>query len=245
MLTQGLRSQATQHISEPGPPPRGALCLLHAPRMWCRGAACRMNLWSVHEVMEKHPQQRSLTHAYHLLENGKITPSRFFWPVAFKVDFHNPTLERLTGRIAPPRGKLHHSGNHHHCQIIIIFLYFGHNSIIICLVSGIGDTLPFRILKWISKDVLTSLNNRLNYREKGYFYLLWLEFNWFLMSLAAHLIIAFQSCQLFLMKLQRKLFLSSGEGDRPGRAGGDAGGQGLCPPWLARRGERDAAPAPP
>ena len=53
------------------------------------------------------------------------------------------------------------------------------------------------------------------------------------MCLGALQIMDFLHCQLILMKLQRKLFLSVGEVELPGRAGEGAGGQGLCLPCLS------------
>lgn len=41
---------------------------------------------------------------------------------------------------------------------------------------------------------------------------------------------------IFLMKLQRKLFLPVGEEEHSGRAGEEAGGQGLCLPGSERTG---------
>lgn len=63
-----------------------------------------------------------------------------------------------------------------------------------------------------------------------------IEFNLFVMSLGAQLIIGFLLCQLFLIKLKRKLFLSAGEGERSGRAGEVTGGQGLRLPSSEGRG---------
>lgn len=72
-----------------------------------------------------------------------------------------------------------------------------------------------------------------------------MEFHLFVMSLGALLIIGSLLCQLFLMKLQRKLFLPVGEEEQSGRAGVEAGGQGPCPPWFERRGGPVEGAAPP